>query len=365
MGGGRGRGGPPRGWRWTSRRPGLVAVALAAALGLPAALTAQDAGAGTAPTREGTLQPDRARESLGPIQAEEYTPLARLGSTPMVEGASTLPAGTLETSVTLAYGNHFQFDSAATHDLQLDLERLVTAVDVRWGVSEALEVAARLSFETTGGGILDGFIDRFHDVLGVDEPTREETPRNAYRQRLADGTGTTLVEIPARRFALEDVRLRGRWRFLGRSRRGSALAVRAGVRIPTAGNAVGDEAPEADLSILGRVSGGRLHLHAVVGGATVAGAPDISGRREAQLFGAAAAEVGLSPSVSGLLQAGFSTSRLRGFEGREVDGPHTSVLAGLRGRHGRWGWQAGFQEDLPGLGSSADFTLVLGVSRQH
>lgn len=351
-------------WRRDARWGALLLSALlVAAPGIRPGLAAQDMGTGTGKTPDGTVG-TRPWASLGPLHAEEYVPLARLGSTPIMEGASTLPSGALEASVTLAYGNQFQSDSSATHDLQVDLERLLTAVDVRWGVTDGVEVAGRLSFETTGGGFLDGFIDRFHDVLGVNEPTREQTPRNRYLQRLRDGTGATVVEVPARGFTLEEVRLRARWRILGRRSSGAALTIRGGVRIPAADNTVGDEAPEASLSVLARVALGRMHLHGMVGSATVAGAPEIPERRRAQMFGAVAAEVGLSRSVAAVVQAGLGTSRLRNFSGRAVDGPRASLLAGLRGRHGRWGWQAGFQEDLPGWGSSADFTLLLGVSRR-
>lgn len=340
---------------------GWAALPLLAA-GLALTLLASDVAAQDTGMSSGGQQ---SWESLGPLETEEYIPLARLGYTPVMEGAATLPAGAVKASLRLAYGNHFQLDSTATHELVMDLERLTTAVDLRWGLTDAVEVGGQLTFETTGGGFLDSFIEVFHGTLQLNNPTRENYPQDAYGQRLVDGSGRTLVDIRPRAFTLEDVRLQARWGILGRDHRGPALTLRGTLRVPTARNTVGDEAPELGASVLARVGIGRVHLHGMVGGATVAGAPDVPRRRGAQFFGVGAVEVGLSSSVSAVVQSGAGTSRLRNFDGLEVDGPHLHIVAGLRGRHGRWGWQAGFEEDLPGAGSSADFTLVLGVSRRH
>jgi hypothetical protein len=97
--------------------------------------------------------------------------------------------------------------------------------------------------------------------------------------------------------------------------------------------------------------------------ANVAGAPGPALLRGAQTVGSLTREIPIGASWSGIIQGGMSSARLSGFEGQQVDGLHTHLVAGFRGRAGRWGWQVAFQEDLPVVGSSADFSLQAGVSR--
>lgn len=337
-----------------SPRPSLPAGAAvrSAAILLVLAVTATDGAAQGAPP-------------LGPLTHEEGSPLNRVSLTPTVEGVDPVPPGSLRADLWLGYSNIFEQDSARTHQLFLDMERLITATTVRWGVAPDLEVGARATLETTGGGVLDSFISGWHQRLGLGNANRERYPENRYAQTLRDGDGELRLDVPRRTFGLEDVRLFAKFRLLGDRDSPRALGIRGVVRIPTASNRAGDEGTDLALLALGRIRLGSLHLHGMAGGSTVRAAGALEGLlRNGAWYLTVAAEQPLAPWVSALGQVSVASSKIRGFGNSELDGAHSSLVLGLGGRVGRaWQWEAGFQEDIPADTPSVDFTLGLGLRR--
>lgn len=316
----------------------------------------------------GLLLPPTARgqeASFGPLTHEDGSPLHRVSYTPSMEGADPVPPGTLQADLWLGYANIFEQDSAATHELFLDLERLITATTLRWGVVEDLEVGGRLTFETTGGGILDPVISGFHNRLGLGNANRERYPKDQHAQLLRDGEGRIRLYVPQGTFVLEDVRLFGKWRMWREADGGSSVSLRATARIPTRRNLVGEERSDLALAVLGRTRWGRVFLHGMAGGSTVRASPELDPvLRDAAWFLTLAAEYPLLPWASAVAQFTAASPRLKGFDDVELDGLSGSLVLGFSGTAGSgWRWDAGFQEDVPLDRPSVDFTLGLRVGR--
>ncbi|HSG48470.1 MAG TPA: DUF3187 family protein, partial [Longimicrobiales bacterium] len=106
-------------------------LAVAGAAAVPSMLPAQPAS------------PPQTWPPLGPLTAEEGAPLQRLGLTPMVELADPVAQGTFRADLWVAWSNIFEQDSAATHNLYLDMERVLSALTLRYGVTDRLELGAR------------------------------------------------------------------------------------------------------------------------------------------------------------------------------------------------------------------------------
>ena len=201
--------------------------------------------------------------SVGPLTAEEGGPLQRVGYTPTTEGADLVPVGGFRADLWMGSSNIFEQDSAASHVLFLDLERLITTAGVRYGVHDRLELGGRLTFETTGGGVLDGFISWWHHRLGLGNANRDKYPDYDYAQRLEDEDGELRLDVPRRSMALEDVRLFAKWAVLGAENGRKALSLRAVARIPTQHDQVSSERTDFALMMLGRLSGSSWHAHAM------------------------------------------------------------------------------------------------------
>lgn len=317
-----------------------VALAFAALLLLPADSVAQ-------------------RPPLGPLAFEEGGPINRMSYTPLMESADVVPVGAVAADLYLGLSNMFEHDSSATHLIFVDMERLITATTVRWGVADGFEVGGRLTLETRSGGFLDGFVRWYHDVLGMGQANRDLFPEEAYRYELGDGADETYVHMEPRALVLEDVRLFGKWQALTSEDGRSALSLRAVTRIPTGQNAVGEERTDFGVMALARIGLGAWYVHGMLGASTV---------RAAQLFGTVlndsslffsfAVERSMGAHVSGLFQYQLSSPALRGFDDRELDWPLSNVIFGLAGRFGGgWTWDLSFQEDLPADAPAIDFTL--------
>ena len=305
------------------------------------------------------------RPPLGPLSAEEGAPLQRLGYTPMVEAAAPVGVGTLRTEMWIGYTNLFEQDSTADHVLYLDMERMVTAVTVRYGLAEDVEVGGRLSLHSSWGGFLDGAMVGFHRLLGLGVRERPFHPEGAYRDVLRDGGGRTLAEVPERHLALDDVRLFAKWGMLAGPHGAGSLSVRAVARIPTSQPTVGSERADVGLMLLGNVAWRGVHLHAMAGGSSVRrGADMLDVLRGRQWFGMVGVERPLREGLSGVVEWTASTSLVRDFDDHDVDGAPMNVVFGLVGVTGSdWRWEAALQEDCPPRGPSLDFTLQLALAR--
>lgn len=305
------------------------------------------------------------RPAFGPLTWEEGSPLQRVSLTPAFERADLTPPGSLSADLWLGYSNMFEQDSSATHLLFLDTERLLSAITIRWGVSGQVEVGGRLTLETTGGGILDSFVHGYHEKLGFGQANRDRFPRDGYAQRLSDGSGAPLLDIPRRTLGPEDVQVFAKWRAATSADGRSTLSLRGTARVPAGANTIGDERVDAALVALGRLGAGAWYVHGLLGAGIVRTSPELEPiLRDWSAYLGVAAERSLGSSVSAVAQYQVASPLLRGFDHRELDWPASNLVLGLAGRWGEgWTWDASFQEDLPADTPAIDFTLSLRVSR--
>ncbi|HSG10096.1 MAG TPA: DUF3187 family protein [Longimicrobiales bacterium] len=303
--------------------------------------------------------------SLGPISAEEGTPLHRLSYTPMVEGADLTPRGALRIDLWTGYSNIFEQDSAEAATLYLDMERMIATAALRYGLGERLEIGGRLTVQTDWGGFLDGFVAGFHETLSLGNRNRRNFPEGAYGQTLEDGDGRILVDVPRRTFDVVDVRVFAKWSAVASADGRRALSLRAVTRMPTARSTVGAQRADLSLMALGRAAWGGFHLHGMAGGATVNRSPELLDvLRGYNVFAMFGAERPFSDHLSAVVQFTGSTPILRSFGDSDVDGIPTNLVFGVVGRTaGGWRWEVAMQEDVPPRGPSLDFTMQLGLGR--
>lgn len=314
------------------------------------------------------LAPARAsaqHRSLGLLVTEEGSPLYRLGLTPVAESADPVARGHVQLELWSGYSNIFEQDSTRSHVLFLDLERLINTVTVRVGAARGLEVGARLGLETSWGGFLDGFLSGFHETVGFGNANRERFPNGVYRQELDDGDGKVLLDVPQRTFHPVDVRIFGKWRFLGSAGDRRVASLRVVGRLPVSSNLAGEERADVGVMAATRLSSGPWHVHSTVGVLTsfAAPSPDAILRQRAFLF-LVGLERNLGARWSGVVEFNAQTPRVRSFDGTELDGlPGDFVfgVVGLLGRH--WKVDVSFQEDIPPGSPAVDFTAGLRISR--
>ena len=313
-----------------------------------------------------TAQAPATVPAFGPLTAEEGSPLQRIAYTATAEGADVVAPGSVSAGVWLGVSNIFEQDSASTHLLFLDLERLTTALTVRVGVWEGLEVGGRLTLESTGAGVLDAAIHWWHERLGFGQANRDRFPAGAYRQRLEDGSGRVLLDARPRTLALDEIRVFAKWRAAAAADGRSVLALRATTRVPVTSDLFGSESADLALAALGRVALGSWYAHGMLGASTVrASAAELDARLDdSAAFLMLGVERSLGSSVAAVVQWSIASAVLRGFHDRELDRAPSNLVLGLAGRAGdAWRWDVSFQEDVPADTPAVDFTLGLRLSR--
>jgi len=290
----------------------------------------------------------------------------RLSYTPTMESADVVSEGAVTTTLWLGLSNMFEHDSASTHLIFVDMERLITAATVRWGVAERFEMGGRVTLETRSGGFLDPFVSWYHGVLGMGQGNRDRFPEEGYRYILTDGGGTVFIEVEPRSLVLEDVQLFAKWRALASADERSVLSLRGVTRIPTGENPSGRERTDIGLMALGRLGVGSWYLHGMLGASTVRAASEIGpALRDRSIFFTLAVERSLGSWVAGIFQYQFAAPALKGFDDRELDWPLSNVIFGVAGHMGdRWSWDVSFQEDFPPDAPAIDFTLGVRITHR-
>jgi hypothetical protein len=303
--------------------------------------------------------------AFGPLTTEEGATLHRITLVPTMERADVTERGALSADLWLGFSNIFEQDSSETHDLFVDMERLLTAVTVRWGVAEGLELGARLTFETAGGGILDSFVLWYHDVLGFGQANRDRYPSDVYEERLGDGDRLLLQDAGPRTLGLDDATLFLKWRAAASEDGRTTLGLKAVGWLPAQSNLVGERRANVALFGLARLGMGAWYLHGMLGVSTARASPELGTvLRDGSGSFSIAIERSLGSSLAAVLQYQIASPLLRGFGHRELDGVASNLVLGVAGRFGEsWSWDASFQEDVPADTPAIDFTLGVRVSR--
>ena len=305
------------------------------------------------------------RPSLGPLTFEEGAPLQRLGYTPMLEIADPVGDGSVRMDLWMGFSNVFERDSSDAHDVFMDMERVVAAATLRYGVSDAFEVGGRFTWEHTGGGVMDGFMVDFHDRLALGSSRRRHYPYGDYRMTVHDAAGQLRVDIPRRGFALEDVRLFAKWRAYEGPDGHSVVSLRAVTRIPTHDEQIGTERADASLMALGRTAWRGWHGHGGVGAITVRSSPELDDlMRDGTWFFYLGLERPITDRLSGVVEYVWSKPIMEDVGDSEVDGAITNFVFGVVGTAGTgWRWEIAMQEDLFPPGPALDFQIQLALSK--
>lgn len=313
--------------------------------------------------------------ALGPLTWTESAPLQRFAATPGAEPIHPVGAGRLRIGVWTGYTNVFERDSADAHEpvrddadaheLFLDFEQLLSVVTVAYGASDRVELRGALAWETTGGGVLDGFLLRIHDAVGAGTRNRRLYPADRHVAYMKDYGGSLRLVLPRRMLTLSDLTLGAKWLGLGGPGSSGALSVRGSVRLPVHEHLLGRERASAEGSLLATRAWRGWHLHGMVGGAAARPAPELDDVLAPWVWAAmVGAERALSGATALLLQYSVARSLVRGIGDDDVDGLYRNVVFGLVGEPGGgWRWEASMQEDIPPSGPAMDFTVQLGVSR--
>jgi hypothetical protein len=175
--------------------------------------------------REGSLRANRAGRGL--LDLSDPMPLATLHLQAPVNALEVLEAGDVELGLNFTLANTF----ARGPEHHVDAESYDLRFSGWYALTDRWYLGAQLPIHIWEGGVLDGFIEAFHDAFGLGNGDRLLFPRDIYNIdfRVDDGHW---VDVPGGT-ALGDLVLKAHWNAWDGGRYWPALSVQALMSLPT------------------------------------------------------------------------------------------------------------------------------------
>jgi hypothetical protein len=188
---------------------------------------------------------------LTPFQTRNLSPTALPYGLAVAESPKTLAAHQAELRISFDVANIATIGTAQQETIVLDAETYVTTLGLRYGLNRRLQIGLDIPYVKHDGGVLDGFINDWHDFFQL--PTGD-------RDKLADDqlnlnyvrSGVTGFDITESQSGIGDLRLSLIWSVL--QKEASTGAVKLLVKAPTGepDDLTGSGAWDVSLAYLGQ-----------------------------------------------------------------------------------------------------------------
>jgi hypothetical protein len=196
-------------------------------------------------------RPAFAQNVPGPLEVPDPHPMTFFRLDARAGSAAVLPEATVRTRLMIQWANTFNKEQNTWGPMEnfIDLESWRIEPELRWGIAEWYDVAIRLPFYRRGAGVMDGFIENFHDLVNVGGD-REEFPKNTYRFDVQDIGLTLQPNRPL--FQVDDgwgwgdVTLHGKAQFMTWPQ---SMALELSVKLPTGEDEFGGEGVDLGVAL--------------------------------------------------------------------------------------------------------------------
>jgi hypothetical protein len=184
----------------------------------------------------GTALADALADRPEPFAIRDQNPFIQIYGLPPLDPGDVTPPHRTRSQILFDLANNSRLAEGTNESISLDGETYRLALSVRHGVSDRLEVGAEIPLVFHRGGVLDDFIEGWHDFLGLSNSERDETPNNAldYSYRVE---GQELVAVRSGQQGLGDIRLFAATPLYRADEGGLAVSLRGSLELPTGDSA--------------------------------------------------------------------------------------------------------------------------------
>lgn len=174
------------------------------------------------------LAPGARAEATGDLllPVDNQGALARAFALPALGQSAVLDGGRQQWRAALDWTNEFVSQQTADASVLEDGETQRYSLSWRRGLGRQLEFSAELPVLITGGGVLDGLIQNWHNLFGLPDGGRDTVPNHQYHYQVIRN-GQTLLDVDSGSVGLGDALLGAGWQAL------PGLALRGQVKLPT------------------------------------------------------------------------------------------------------------------------------------
>lgn len=159
--------------------------------------------------------------SLFQVATVDFTPDAPL----------YLDAGSFELHTSITWLNVFNYVENA---YVIDGEFARASVTAWYGLTDRWQIGATLPIEYIGGGLLDTFIEGFHDAFRLDQGGREEFEEGKFQVGTSNGRGGFDWRSSKTSASIGDIVLASRYRILDPTETAPGVSVGFRMKVPTA-----------------------------------------------------------------------------------------------------------------------------------
>lgn len=163
---------------------------------------------------------------------------------------------------------HWANNYVLEDNVTIDAETYTLELGGWYALRSDFYVGASISLLARDGGVLDGFVDGFHDTFGLSDADRSKRSNNAYEISIIDDQGET--RSLDRGIGAGDFVLRTHWNVSPGDKWFPAVAIEAFMTLPTSTNGFGSSAPDLGMTVsFYKTIYEDLHLYAVLGGTLI------------------------------------------------------------------------------------------------
>ena len=171
-----------------------------------------------------------AEDQPTPIPARNSNPYIAIFGLPTMESGVTLSEGKDHFALLLDISNNSIRNTVADESITLDGESYRLSAIWRRGISPFFEIGMEVPYVTHSSGAFDNLIEDWHDMVGLTNNDRDDSPSNSLDYRYKQGD-TTLAGFTTGNSGLGDIRLFASKSLLTSYKR--SLKISASLKLPT------------------------------------------------------------------------------------------------------------------------------------
>lgn len=172
-------------------------------------------------------------QGITPFYTSNLSPVVQIHGLPAAESGELARPGKLSLRVVAEVASHYTKKKKGPESVLFDGETSRVIASIRYGLTDRWEAGLDVPLLSHDGGVLDGFIEGWHDFFGMPQNGRDKVRRNQLRYSYNRNT-TPAVDHAGSNGGFGDVSLAASYQLL-ESRAGArrSVAVRGGVKLPT------------------------------------------------------------------------------------------------------------------------------------
>lgn len=169
--------------------------------------------------------------ATAPFAVSNTNPFILIHGLPAIEEALVLEAGSTSFQFQLDITNNSITSLSGSESVTLDGETYRARLIWKRGLGNGWQVGAELPLVSHQNGVMDNFIEGWHDLYGLSNSDRDPWPKNRLLYRY-ERDGSTLNEVSNNTSGVGDLRLLAS-KQLSQTPSGNVMTLHAGLKLPT------------------------------------------------------------------------------------------------------------------------------------